>query len=139
MLGFFGINQAKIGFMHERGGLQGLTRPLLCQFLRSKLAQLVVNQRQQLFCGRGGALLDRGQNACNVRHSGQSTARRTRCLAWVQSASVPSTEACLRIDEGHYKAKATNRENAFSGSIPQHFAHVMNSVTSTRRLADSQL
>jgi len=39
--------------MDQSGGLERLPRPLLCQFLSGQLAQLIVNQRQELAGGMG--------------------------------------------------------------------------------------
>ena len=45
--------QAQVGFVNERSGLQGLPCGLACHPPRSKLAQFVIDQRQQLFGGFG--------------------------------------------------------------------------------------
>src|ERR1039457_494598 len=39
-------NQSQPGFMHQRGGLQGLVGPFLGHFGRRQFAQFSVNQRQ---------------------------------------------------------------------------------------------
>jgi hypothetical protein len=44
--------------MHQRRGLQGLAGLLVGKFLGRQLAQLIVNQRQQLLRGVRVALLD---------------------------------------------------------------------------------
>src|SRR5262249_57815895 len=59
----------------QGGGLEGLPRLLLGQLLRRQLAQLVVDQRQELAGGVRVALLDGAQDAGHVGHSGEHTAR----------------------------------------------------------------
>jgi hypothetical protein len=54
--------------MHQGRGLQSLPRLLLGQPLGRELAQLIINQRQQLLCGVRIALLDGGQNTGDVAH-----------------------------------------------------------------------
>src|SRR5262249_20882400 len=53
---------------------QRLPRLFLRHLLHGEPAQLVVDQRQQLFRGSGIALLDGGQDARDVGHSDQCTA-----------------------------------------------------------------
>lgn len=47
--------------MHERRRLEGLARLLLRHLGGGELAQLLVNQRQQLRCGIGIAVFDRAE------------------------------------------------------------------------------
>jgi hypothetical protein len=61
----------------EGGRLQGLARLFLCKFLRRKLAQLVVNQRQKLVGGVRIALLHGGQDAGNVAHEANDNRRQS--------------------------------------------------------------
>lgn len=71
-------NEPKISFMHERGCLQRLPRFFKNESLGGQLAQLVVHERQKLFGCRGVASFDSRQDACDVPHGGQHTARGTR-------------------------------------------------------------
>jgi hypothetical protein len=54
--------------MHQGRGLESLSRLLLGHLLRRELAQLVVDQRQQLLGGLGIALLNCAQNLRNITH-----------------------------------------------------------------------
>ena len=54
--------------MHQGRGLERLPRLLLGQLLRRQLAQLVVDQRQELLGGVRVALLDGGQDAGDITH-----------------------------------------------------------------------
>src|SRR5262249_12105531 len=67
------INKAKVGLVHQRGGLQGLSRLLLGQLRRRELAQLVVDQRQELLRGGRVALLDGRQDAGDFAHAADCT------------------------------------------------------------------
>src|SRR5262249_45978766 len=55
----------QVGLVHQGGRLQGLAGLLLGQLLRRQLAQLGVDQGQELFGGAGVALLDGTEE---VRH-----------------------------------------------------------------------
>jgi hypothetical protein len=57
----------------QRRRLQRLARLLLGQLLGRELAQLVVDQRQELRGGVRGALVDGGQNARDIVHTGRIT------------------------------------------------------------------
>jgi hypothetical protein len=57
--------------MDQGGGLERLARRLLDQLLCRKLAQLVVDERQELLSGVGVAVLDGGQDAGDVGHAPQ--------------------------------------------------------------------
>jgi len=61
-------HQSQVRFMDQRGRLERLPGLLLCQLLGGKLAQLVVDQRQQLLGRMGIALLDGGQDVGNITH-----------------------------------------------------------------------
>src|SRR5262249_21188977 len=63
-------DQAQVGLVNQGGGLERLSRLLVGQLLGGELAQLVVDQRQELLCGRGVALLDGGQDAGDFTHVG---------------------------------------------------------------------
>jgi Transposase DDE domain len=67
-LAILSAHQAEIGFVDQGRGLKCLTALLLGQFLRCQLAQLAVNERQELLGGLGIALLDRGQDGGNIAH-----------------------------------------------------------------------
>ena len=74
-------HQPQVSLMDHGSRLERLTRLFLCQPVRRELAQLVVNQRQELFSGGRIALLDGGQNAENVAHAGQFTALEATCIS----------------------------------------------------------
>src|SRR5262249_41082652 len=57
------------------GGLEGLARLFVREFLRRELAQLLVDERQKLRGGAGVALLDGPQDVRDVGHAGEHTAR----------------------------------------------------------------
>ena len=64
-----GADQPQVGFVNQGGGFERLSRLFLGQLLRRQLAQLVVDQRQELLGGVRVALLDGGQDARDVGHS----------------------------------------------------------------------
>jgi hypothetical protein len=68
-------NQPQVCLMNQTGGLQRLPRFLLRQLLAGELAQLVIDQRQELLSGLKVALLDGGQDTGDVGHSSKHTAR----------------------------------------------------------------
>jgi hypothetical protein len=59
--------------VHERGGLKRLARLFLRQLLRCQLAQLIVDQRQQMLRGLRIAVLDLLQNLRHFGHGGNDT------------------------------------------------------------------
>ena len=67
-------DEPQVGLVDQGGRLERLPRLLLGQLLGRQLAQLVVDQRQELLGGVRVALLDGGQDAGDVGHAGQSTA-----------------------------------------------------------------
>ena len=69
--------QAQPGFVDERGGLQGLAGFLLRHPGGGELAQLLINEREQLIGGLGVTLLNAVEDACDVAHAFQSTAAAT--------------------------------------------------------------
>jgi len=54
--------------MHQRRRLQRLPGFLLSEFLGRQLAQLIIDQRQELLGGVWVALFDRAQDRCDVAH-----------------------------------------------------------------------
>ena len=68
--------------MDQCGGLEGMAGLLLGQPLGRQFAQLVVDQRQELFRGAGVALLDGAQDAGDFAHVGQFIPRKPARLAW---------------------------------------------------------
>ena len=54
--------------MNQRGGLKRLAGLLLSHLLGGQLAQLVIDQRQELLGGVRVALLDGGQDARDLTH-----------------------------------------------------------------------
>jgi hypothetical protein len=68
VLRFVRINQTKVGFVNQRRRLKRLPRPFLSHLLRGQLPQLIINQRQKLFCGVRVAGFDLRQDLCDVGH-----------------------------------------------------------------------
>ena len=62
------VHQPQVRLVDQGRGLERLARLLLGQPLRGQLAQLVVDQRQQLLGGVRVALLDGGQDAGDLAH-----------------------------------------------------------------------
>ena len=62
------LDKPQIRFVHERRGLQGLSRLLVNEFGGGQFSQLVVNERQKLIGGFWIALIDRGQKLCYFAH-----------------------------------------------------------------------
>ena len=58
MLHAVDVNEPKVGLMNQRGGFERLAGLLLGQLLRGQLAELVVDQRQELLGRLRVALLD---------------------------------------------------------------------------------
>ena len=58
MLSLLDIHEPDIGLMHQRRGLQRLTRFLLSQLGGGQLPQLLIHQRQELFGGTRVARFD---------------------------------------------------------------------------------
>ena len=69
------VHQADVGFVDQGRGFERLPWLLLSELLGRQLAQLVVDQRQELFGRLRVALLDVQEDAGHVRH------RQTRDLA----------------------------------------------------------
>src|SRR5206468_11599450 len=61
-------HQAQVRFVNQGGGLERLPRRLVSQLPGGQLAQLVVDQRQELTGGVRVALIDRGQDAGYFAH-----------------------------------------------------------------------
>ena len=79
------VHQPQVRLVDQGGGLERLARLLLGQLLGRQLAQLVVDQRQQLLGGVRVALLDGGQDARNFTHRRHLRARRPRQDGWTTS------------------------------------------------------
>ena len=62
------IDQPHVGFVDQRGRLQGLAGTFLGHAGSGELAQLVVDQRQELLGGRGIAGFDLGEDGGDVGH-----------------------------------------------------------------------
>src|SRR6516162_7456416 len=58
--------------MHEGGRLKRLARTLLSQLRCRQLAQLVINQGEQLLRGMGIALFNRREDGCNFVHAARN-------------------------------------------------------------------
>src|SRR5262249_38902156 len=74
-------DQSEVGFVDQGGGLERLPRLLLGQLLRGELAQFVVDEGQELRGGVRVALLNGGQNAGDIGHDSEHTARAKICNA----------------------------------------------------------
>jgi len=72
LLNLFTIDEAEVGFMHQGGGLERLTRLLVYQTLCRQLAQFVVDQWQELIGRVEIALFDGGQDARDFAHAAQN-------------------------------------------------------------------
>jgi hypothetical protein len=70
-----GVHQAEVGLLDQGGGLERLAGLLLGQLRRCQLAQLVIDQRQELLGGLGIALLDGGQDTRDVGHASDGITR----------------------------------------------------------------
>jgi len=90
-LSFVLVHQAHIRFMHQCGSLQCLARFLIRELMGRELAQLVVDERQQLRRGVWIALFDGGQDAHDLAHSGEDNLRSDR-----QQSSGLWTELAVR-------------------------------------------
>jgi hypothetical protein len=64
----FGPYKSKIGFVHQRRGLERLAGCFTGKLLRGQTAQFGVDQREQLLCGPRIALLDGREDSGNVIH-----------------------------------------------------------------------
>ena len=62
------IHQPEVGLVDQRRGLERLAGLLLGHLCGGQLAQLVVDQRQELLGGVRVALLDGGQDARHLAH-----------------------------------------------------------------------
>src|SRR5262249_30159723 len=68
-------DEPKIRLLDQRRRLKGLSRLLRSQRWRGEPAQLIINERQKLFGRVRVAVLDRGQDAADIGHDGEDTAR----------------------------------------------------------------
>jgi hypothetical protein len=64
--------------MHKRGGVERVIGPFLGHIRRGQLAQLVVNQRQELCRGVWVAMLNRIQEASDLVHEANDIRRDAR-------------------------------------------------------------
>ena len=62
------VHQPQVRLMNQGRGLERLARRLAGKPLRGQLAQLVIDQREQLLRRLGVGLLDRRQDAGDVIH-----------------------------------------------------------------------
>src|SRR5439155_3487169 len=67
--GLLDIDQADVGFVDQGGGLQRLAWPFVRHLFGRQLAQLVVDQRQELLRGVRVAFLQRRQDAGDIAHT----------------------------------------------------------------------
>src|SRR5262245_37797554 len=63
-------DEAQVRLVDQRGRLEGVARLLAGQLRGGEAPQLVVDQRQQLAGGLRVALLDGGQDSCDLAHGG---------------------------------------------------------------------
>src|SRR6266567_4105065 len=68
VLNLLQVHESNVGLMDQTCGLERLSWFLLCQLDRCQLAQLVIDQRQELAGGVWIALLDGGQDVRDVAH-----------------------------------------------------------------------
>lgn len=68
MLSFRHVNETEIGLMDLSSGLKCVARSFLGHPQTCQLPQFVVHERQQLLRGVRIALLDCGQDECDVVH-----------------------------------------------------------------------
>jgi hypothetical protein len=61
LLNVLSLHKAKIGLVHQGGGLQGLTGRLSSHLVRGQGAQFIVNERQQFLGGVLVALLNESE------------------------------------------------------------------------------
>src|SRR5262249_32125880 len=92
-------NQAQIGLVHERRGVERLPRLLAGQLRRGEPAQLVVDQRQQLCRGPGVALSNGVQDAGHLIHrphrlAGSSSSKSPRELGKLSSPFASNLLSC---------------------------------------------
>src|SRR5262249_11319760 len=106
-----GSRQLEPGFMHQGGRLQSLPRRFLGQFGRGELAQLIVNQGQQLFGRTGIALFQRLQNARDVIH-GASAPTPTPCSSAVRGELRASPDRPRRLRRYRILLRVTTTGNS---------------------------
>ena len=78
MLRLVHVHQPQVRLVDEGRGLERLAGLLLRQALGRQLAQLVVDERQQLLGGVWVALVDGGQDARNITHGPEDTTGQPR-------------------------------------------------------------
>src|SRR5262249_28510735 len=107
-------HQPQVRLVHQRGRLQGLAGLFVGQLVGRELAQLVVDQRQELRGGLRVALLDGGQDAGDVAHS----VRRHAGTLGDDRIMTPGGPACppCRADGGRDGAPATGGRRGRSRS-----------------------
>ena len=69
MLSFVDVHEPQVCLVDEGGGLERLAGPLAGQLLRRQLAQLVIDQRQELAGGVRIAVGDGVQDARDLAHA----------------------------------------------------------------------
>ena len=101
------VDQPQVRLVDQGRGLERLARLLLGQLARRQLAQLVVDQRQELLGGLRVALLDGGEDARDVAHhqTSGSEPRPARILNSPRT-QVPAALAGRRV-WSHGQAGAT--------------------------------
>ena len=115
-----GVHQPQVGLVDQGGGLERLARLLLGQPLRRQLAQLVVDQRQELLGGVRVALLDGGQDARDVAHEVKHNRRREDRPALGCESSGGGSATCFhRTLTPQVSGKSSNTPEK-AGLIQQH-------------------
>src|SRR5262249_46653405 len=93
----FLADQPEVGLVDQGGRLERQPPLLLGQFRCRELAQLVVDQRQELLGSVEVALLDGRQDACNFTHGSEDTrcgvTLQERGVSWVQTQSRGSNNS----------------------------------------------
>src|SRR5437588_12147527 len=95
-------HQPQVRVMDQRCGLQSLAGLLLCQLLRRQLAQLIVDERQELLGGVRVTLLDGGQDAGDVAHDSDNkpemTGKQALRPSGPQKTRLPETRLRVSTD-----------------------------------------
>src|SRR5262249_48185683 len=108
--GLLPARQPQVRLVHQRGRLQGLAGLFVGQFLGRELAQLVVDQRQELLRGRGVALLDGAQDTRDVAHEHKGNRRGGGRPASERESTGGGRVANL-ADEGGLRRGATQADS----------------------------
>src|SRR5438132_12880349 len=107
------LNESNVGFVDQRRRLERLARLFLGQLLRRQLAQLIVDERQELLSAVGVALLDGGQDAGNIIHRGAPEGRSPR-------RDAPGPGAGFGISDGRVSLTGNQvSHQSFPAAVPR--------------------